>query len=245
MRIFGSERMDSMLVRLGLEEGEAITHPWINKALEKAQMKVEARNFDIRKNLLKYDDVMNDQRKAIYEQRRELMEAEDVSETIADMREDTVLQVLHQHIPPRSFPEQWDTEGLRVEFHRVFNFEPPIAEWLQEDGISEVEIGERLQKLVDAFMAERAERFGPKAMNWLEKNMLLQTAAIEIARRRPLAVIAALQPGTVRSALSQPFVGEQALEPFDSAGRLLRVLDTLEPSGRAQFVDHAGQAIPW
>ncbi len=175
MRIFGSERMDSMLVRLGLEEGEAITHPWINKALEKAQMKVEARNFDIRKNLLKYDDVMNDQRKAIYEQRRELMEAEDVSETIADMREDTVLQVLHQHIPPRSFPEQWDTEGLRVEFHRVFNFEPPIAEWLQEDGISEVEIGERLQKLVDAFMAERAERFGPKAMNWLEKNMLLQT----------------------------------------------------------------------
>ncbi len=175
MRIFGSERMDSMLVRLGLEDGEAITHPWINKALEKAQMKVEARNFDIRKNLLKYDDVMNDQRKAIYEQRRELMESEDVSETIADMREDTLLQVLHQHIPPRSFPEQWDTEGLRVEFHRVFNIEPPIAEWLQEDGIGEVEIGERLQKLVDAFMAERAERFGPKAMNWLEKNMLLQT----------------------------------------------------------------------
>jgi preprotein translocase subunit SecA len=175
MRIFGSERMDSMLVRLGLEDGEAITHPWINKALEKAQMKVEARNFDIRKNLLKYDDVMNDQRKAIYEQRRELMESEDVSETIADMREDTLLQVLHQHIPPRSFPEQWDTEGLRVEFHRVFNIEPPIAEWLQEDGIGEVEIGERLQTLVDAFMAERAERFGPKAMNWLEKNMLLQT----------------------------------------------------------------------
>ena len=175
MRIFGSERMDSMLVRLGLEEGEAITHPWINKALEKAQMKVEARNFDIRKNLLKYDDVMNDQRKAIYEQRRELMEAEDVSETVADMREDTVLHVLHQHIPPRSFPEQWDTEGLRVEFHRVFNIEPPLAEWLKEDGLSEVQIGERLQKLVDGFMAERAERFGSKAMNWLEKNMLLQT----------------------------------------------------------------------
>ncbi len=175
MRIFGSERMDSMLVRLGLEDGEAITHPWINKALEKAQMKVEARNFDIRKNLLKYDDVMNDQRKAIYEQRRELMEAEEVSETIADMREDVVLHVLHQHIPPRSFPEQWDTEGLRVEFHRVFNLEPPIAEWLTEDGISEIEIGERLQQLVDAHVTERAGRFGPKAMIWLEKNMLLQT----------------------------------------------------------------------
>jgi preprotein translocase subunit SecA len=175
MRIFGSERMDSMLVRLGLEDGEAITHPWINKALEKAQMKVEARNFDIRKNLLKYDDVMNDQRKAIYEQRRELMEAESVSETIADMREDVVQNILHTHIPPRSFPEQWDTEGLRIEFHRVFNFEPPIGEWLKEDGISEIEIGDRLDKLVNAYMAERAERFGPQAMNWLEKNMLLQT----------------------------------------------------------------------
>ncbi|MGE0667050.1 MAG: preprotein translocase subunit SecA [Sphingomonadales bacterium] len=175
MRIFGSERMDGMLQRLGLEEGEAITHPWINKALEKAQMKVEARNFDIRKNLLKYDDVMNDQRKAIYEQRRELMEAADVSETIADMREDVVLQVLHQHIPPRSFIEQWDTEGLRVEFHRVFNIEPPIAEWMTEDGISEVEIGDRLLKLANDYMAERAERYGPQAMNWLEKNMLLQT----------------------------------------------------------------------
>jgi preprotein translocase subunit SecA len=175
MRIFGSERMDSMLVRLGLEDGEAITHPWINKALEKAQMKVEARNFDIRKNLLKYDDVMNDQRKAIYEQRRELMEAESVSETIADMREDVVQNILHTHIPPRSFPEQWDTEGLRIEFHRVFNFEPPIAEWLTEDGISEIEIGDRLDKLVNAYMTERSERFGPQAMTWLEKNMLLQT----------------------------------------------------------------------
>jgi preprotein translocase subunit SecA len=175
MRIFGSERMDSMLVRLGLEEGEAITHPWINKALEKAQMKVEARNFDIRKNLLKYDDVMNDQRKAIYEQRRELMEAEDVSETIADMREDVVLHVLHQYIPPRSFPEQWNTEGLRVEFHRIFNIDPPIAEWLQEDGISEVEIGDRLLKVANGYMAERTERFGEPAMRWLEKNMLLQT----------------------------------------------------------------------
>ncbi len=175
MRIFGSERMDSMLVRLGLEEGEAITHPWINKALEKAQMKVEARNFDIRKNLLKYDDVMNDQRKAIYEQRRELMEAESVAETISDMREDTVLHVLHQHIPPRSFSEQWDTDGLRVEFHRVFNIEPPIAEWLKEDGISEVEIGDRLLKLANSHMDQRRERFGPEAMTWLEKNMLLQT----------------------------------------------------------------------
>ncbi len=175
MRIFGSERMDSMLVRLGLEDGEAITHPWINKALEKAQMKVEARNFDIRKNLLKYDDVMNDQRKAIYEQRRELMEAEDVSETIVDMREDVVQHITETYIPPRSYSEQWDAEGLRVEFHRIFNIEAPVGEWVKEDGIGEVEIGARLLALANDYMAQRAERFGPEAMNWLEKNMLLQT----------------------------------------------------------------------
>ncbi|MEN3951062.1 preprotein translocase subunit SecA [Iodidimonas sp. SYSU 1G8] len=175
MRIFGSERMESMLVRLGLEEGEAITHPWINKALEKAQMKVEARNFDIRKNLLKYDDVMNDQRKAIYEQRRELMEAEDVSEHITDMRQDVIEDVVSTHIPPRSFPEQWNIEGLRVEFHRIFGIEAPLAEWLQEDGISEIEISERLTRMVDERTQERADRFGPDATRWLEKNMLLQT----------------------------------------------------------------------
>jgi preprotein translocase subunit SecA len=175
MRIFGSERMDGMLVRLGLEEGEAITHPWINKALEKAQMKVEARNFDIRKNLLKYDDVMNDQRKAIYEQRRELMEAESVSETVTDMREDVIEDTLTTHVPPRSFREQWDVEGLRVEINRLFGVDAPVGEWAEEDGISEVEIGERLRALIDARLAERAERFGSDAVRWLEKTVLLQS----------------------------------------------------------------------
>ena len=115
MRIFGSERMDSMLQRLGLKEGEAIVHPWINKALEKAQQKVEARNFEIRKNLLKYDDVMNDQRKVIYEQRRELMVATDVSQTVAEMRHETVDDMVEQHIPANSYAEQWNAQGLHEE----------------------------------------------------------------------------------------------------------------------------------
>ena len=129
MRIFGSERMDSILVKLGLEEGEAITHPWINRALEKAQQKVEARNFDIRKNLLRFDDVMNDQRKVIYEQRLELMETDDVAETVADMRRDTIEELVLRHIPPKSYAEQWDTAGLEIEVKNIFGIDLPVKEW--------------------------------------------------------------------------------------------------------------------
>ncbi len=174
MRIFGSERMDTMLVKLGLEEGEAITHPWINKALEKAQTKVEARNFDIRKNLLKYDDVMNDQRKAIYGQRLELMEAQDVAETVAEMRQEVIEDLVAIHMPPKSFPEQWDVDGLEVEFHRIFALEPPIKDWVAEDGIADEEITERLTDLANKRMAERAATFGPDVMRQVEKSLLLQ-----------------------------------------------------------------------
>src|SRR5690606_8622300 len=118
MRIFGSERMDSMLGKLGLQEDEAIVHPWINKALEKARQKVEARNFEIRKNLLKYDDVMNDQRKVIYEQRLELIEAKDVSDTVRDMRHQVIEDLVEQCIPEKAYPEQWDAETLRRESRR-------------------------------------------------------------------------------------------------------------------------------
>ncbi|MDX1581127.1 MAG: SEC-C metal-binding domain-containing protein, partial [Alphaproteobacteria bacterium] len=175
MRIFGSERMDGMLQRLGLEEGEAITHPWINRALEKAQRRVEQRNFEIRKNLLKFDDVMNDQRKAIYEQRRELMQAEDISDTIADMRHEAVEEITDLRIPPKSFPEQWDIEGLKVDFQRVFNIEAPIEEWIAEDGLGDDDIRHRLRELADKKMAERAVNYGPQIMRALEKSMLLQT----------------------------------------------------------------------
>ncbi|MGF1619261.1 MAG: preprotein translocase subunit SecA [Rhodomicrobiaceae bacterium] len=175
MRIFGSDRMDSVLRRLGLEEGEAIIHPWINRALEKAQQKVEARNFDIRKNILKYDDVMNDQRKVIFEQRIELMHSEDVSETVADMRREAVEHLVAKHIPPNAYSEQWDAQGLQDEVREIFGLELPVVEWTKEEGIADQEIRERLTQKVDAAAARKTVEFGRELMRRVEKGLLLQT----------------------------------------------------------------------
>ena len=174
MRIFGSDRMDSMLQRLGLKEGEAIIHNWINKALEKAQQKVEARNYDIRKNLLKYDDVMNDQRKVIYEQRIELMQAEDVAEMVADMRESVVTDLVSRHIPAKTYAEQWDAVGLQGEVERLFTLELPITDWVKEEGIAEEEVETRLRDVITRRMAEKAANFGPDVMRMIERSLLLQ-----------------------------------------------------------------------
>jgi preprotein translocase subunit SecA len=174
MRIFGSDRMDGMLQRLGLKEGEAIVHSWINKALEKAQQKVEARNYEIRKNVLKYDDVMNDQRKVIYEQRIELMRAQDVSDTIADMREEIVVNLVARHIPEKAYAEQWDTAGLRDEMRRVFDLDLPISDWAKEEGIADDEIRARSLDAANRKMAERAANFGPEVIRMVEKSLLLQ-----------------------------------------------------------------------
>ena len=174
MRIFGSERIDSMLQKLGLEEGEAIIHPWVNKALEKAQQKVEARNFEIRKNLLKFDDVMNDQRKVIYEQRKELMATEDVSEDITDMRHQVIEDLVARCIPEKAYPEQWDTDSLHEEALRVFGLDLPIADWAKEEGIADAEILERLSKAVEERMAAKTAAYGPEIMRDVEKSLLLQ-----------------------------------------------------------------------
>jgi preprotein translocase subunit SecA len=174
MRIFASERMDSMLQRLGLKEDEAIAHPWVNKALEKAQQKVEARNFDIRKNLLKFDNVMNDQRKVIYEQRRELMQAADLVEEIKGMREEVVGDLIARFIPEKAFAEQWDTSGLHEEVLRIFGLNLPFADWAQEEGIADEAMRERLADAVDRKMAEKAARIGPEIMRVAEKTLLLQ-----------------------------------------------------------------------
>ncbi len=174
MRIFGSQRMDGMLQKLGLQEGEAIIHPWINKALEKAQQKVEARNFDIRKNLLKFDDVMNDQRKVIYEQRKELMNAVEVSQTIVDMRHEVIEEIVHRCIPERAYPEQWDVTGLHEEALRVFNLDLPVAAWAQEEGIAGTEMRHRILDSTDRKMAEKAANYGPEVMRMVEKSLLLQ-----------------------------------------------------------------------
>jgi preprotein translocase subunit SecA len=175
MRIFGSDRMDGMLQKLGLKEDEAIVHPWINKALERAQGKVEAHNFDIRKNLLKYDNVMNDQRKVIFEQRIELMRDETVTETIRDMRHDSVEQIIVKHIPEKAYAEQWDVDGLTEEVKAIFNLDLPVGDWAAEEGIADAEIGERITDAADAMMAKKTARFGPDLMRRIEKQMVLQT----------------------------------------------------------------------
>ena len=174
MRIFGSERIDSMLTKLGLQEGEAIVHPWVNKALEKAQSKVEARNFEIRKNLLKFDDVMNDQRKVIYEQRRELMAADNVADDIVDMRHQVVDDLVSRAIPEKAYADQWDIDFLHEEMTRIFGLELPLHDWAKEEGIADQEFRERLIDVTDRQMAEKAANIGPDTMRMVEKSLLLQ-----------------------------------------------------------------------
>jgi preprotein translocase subunit SecA len=174
MRIFGSERMDGMLQRLGLKEGEAIIHRWINKALEKAQQKVEARNYEARKYVLKFDDVMNDQRKVIYEQRKEIMSAKDVAQTIADMRHETIDAMVARCMPENALADQWDVDTLREECQRVFNLDLPVAAWAKEEGIANEEIGERITQAADGKMAQKAANVGADLMRMAEKSLLLQ-----------------------------------------------------------------------
>jgi preprotein translocase subunit SecA len=163
-----------MLVKLGLEKGEAIIHPWINKAVEKAQTKVEARNFEIRKQLLKYDDVMNDQRRVIFDQRKDIMRSENVHDTVVDMRHEAVVLIVERAIPANSYHDQWLAEQLRNDSQRVLGVDAPIADWFAEDGIAETEIEERLVAASDRRMAEKAVRLGPDIMRMAEKSLLLQ-----------------------------------------------------------------------
>ncbi len=174
MRIFGSERMDTMLQRLGLKEDESIVHPWINKALEKAQQKVEARNFDIRKNILKYDNVMNDQRKVVFEQRREMMAQESLEETVGNMRSNVVDEIMGRFIPADSYPETWDIPGLQTAVSEALGIEPPLADWAREEGIGEEEVSERLHKAADDAYAARIEKNTPDVMRYVEKQVVLQ-----------------------------------------------------------------------
>lgn len=175
MRIFGSDRLDSMLQRLGLQEGEAIIHPWINKALEKAQQKVEARNFDIRKNLLKFDNVQNDQRKVIFDQRVELMKDESVAETVTDMRHAFIDDLVAKHVPEHAYAEQWDVAGLKEELKRVLDLDLPVDDWAKEEGIADEELLTRIENRADEHMAAKVAQWGPDVMRYVEKTILLQT----------------------------------------------------------------------
>lgn len=174
MRIFGSDRMDSMLRKLGLEDGEAIIHPWINKALEKAQQKVEARNFEIRKQLLKFDDVMNDQRKVIYEQRKELMRAEDVQDDVLQMRQQVIEDLITSCIPDGTYSDQWELDRLHEECLRIFGLDLPVQDWGKEEGIADEELEERVNDAVGRKMAGKAANYGAELMRMAEKSLLLQ-----------------------------------------------------------------------
>jgi preprotein translocase subunit SecA len=175
MRIFGSERLDSVLSKLGMKEGEAIVHPWVNKSLERAQAKVEGRNFDIRKQLLKFDDVMNDQRKAIFSQRLEIMEADDLGDIVRDMRHQVCEDLIDAYMPPKSYPDKWDVEGLVEAIRDRLSMDLPIAAWAAEEGVDQAEVLTRLIAQSDAMMDEKLAAFGPESMRSIEKQLLLQT----------------------------------------------------------------------
>lgn len=174
LRIFAGERLDAIMRTFGVQEGEAITHKWLNNAIATAQKRVEQRNYEIRKNLLKYDDVVNDQRKAVFEQRQEFMESDDLSDIIAEMRHDTIDDLVARHLPPKAYAEQWDIDGLKERVQSILGMDLPIETWAAEEGIADEEIRDRLTKAADAYAAQREEIITPEQMRSVEKNFLLQ-----------------------------------------------------------------------
>ena len=178
MRIFGSEDMESLLKKFGLKDGEPIVHPWINKAIEKAQTKIESRNFDIRKNILQFDDVMNDQRKVVFEQRKDLMDDTEASETIIDMRYEYIEDLVKDYIPENSYPEQWDSQALRNKIKTNLLIDAPVDQWAAEEGIAEDEIITRLKKIIDQIMAIKEKKYGEEVIRKIEKTVLLQVLDI-------------------------------------------------------------------
>jgi len=174
MKVFGGDKIDGMLQKLGVSEGEAIYHPWINKAIEKAQKRVEGHYFDARKNILKFDNVMNDQRKVIYEQRREIMADDDLSDAIRDMRHEVIDELVTSCIPPNAYPAQWDTARLPSEAQRIFGMPVPAVDWAAEEGIADAEIRERLTRMADELMARKTATYSAPVMRTVEKSILLQ-----------------------------------------------------------------------
>ncbi|GGH55116.1 preprotein translocase subunit SecA [Frigidibacter albus] len=236
MRIFGSERLEKVLSSLGMKEGEAIVHPWVNKSLERAQAKVEGRNFDIRKQLLKFDDVMNDQRKAIFAQRREIMEAEDLSDIVRDMRHQLIDDLVHEHMPPRSYAEQWDIAGLDAAARDKLALEMPLADWAAEEGVDQDEIRARMERETDAFMADKAAKFGPESMRNIEKQILLQT--IDAKWREHLVTLEHL-----RSVVGfRGYAQRDPLSEYKTEGFTL--FETLLESLRAEVTQKLGQIRP-
>jgi preprotein translocase subunit SecA len=175
LRIFGPQTAFARLMNKNLEDGEAIVSPWISKAIETAQKKVEARNYDIRKQVVEFDDVMNDQRKVIYEQRAEIMDSADISDVVVEMRSETVASLVAAHCPPGTYPEQWDVEGLKESLDEVLGLQPPVEDWLKEDEVEQDRIIERVQQLSDEAMAAKIAELEPERWQEIEKSFLIQT----------------------------------------------------------------------
>lgn len=236
MRIFGSERLDKVLGTLGMKEGEAIVHPWVNKSLEKAQAKVEGRNFDIRKQLLKFDDVMNEQRKVIFSQRLEIMEDNDLSEMVADMRAQVIEDLVDTHMPPKSYADQWDTEGLYAAVIQNLGIDPPVMAWAEEEGVDNDVMRERLETESDKHMAEKEAAFGPETMRNVEKQIILQT--IDGKWREHLLTLEHLRSVVgFRGYAQRDPLNEYKSEAFQLFGRLL---DSL----RSDVTQKLGQIRP-
>jgi preprotein translocase subunit SecA len=174
LRIFAGDRLDAIMRTFGVAEGEAITHRWLNSAIATAQKKVEARNYEIRKNLLKYDDVVNDQRKAVFEQRQEFLASADLSEIVAEMRSDTIVDLVSRHLPPKQYAEQWDVEGLHERLIYFLDMDLPVQEWAAQEGVTQEDIERRIIEAADARAAQRETEIGAEQMRGLEKNFLLQ-----------------------------------------------------------------------
>ena len=220
MRIFGTDRMSGVLQKMGMKEGEPVYDRWISKALEKAQQKVEERNFDVRKNLLKFDNVMNDQRKVIYEQRRELMETTDLSDVVADFRADIVSDMVTRCIPPGSFAEHWDVKALHEETRRLLALDLPVESWAKEDGIADTELKDRLARAADEHYAAKAARFTPQLMRIAEKSILLQI--LDQSWKEHLLALDHLRQGIgLRGFGQRDPLNEYRREAFEMFGSLL------------------------
>jgi preprotein translocase subunit SecA len=223
MRIFGTENMDSMLKKLGLKDGEPIIHPWINKALEKAQSKIESRNFDIRKSILQFDDVMNDQRKVIFEQRKDLMDDTEASETIIDMRYEYIEDLVQEHIPENSYPEQWETQALRSKIKTTLLIDIPVDDWAEEEGIDEEEIISRIKNIIDKIMGLKEKKYGVDVLRKVEKTVLLQV--LDILWREHLSRLEHLRTSvTLRSYGQRDPLNEYKTEGFELFQSLLTKL---------------------
>ncbi|GAB1361291.1 preprotein translocase subunit SecA [Rhodobacter sp.] len=236
MRIFGSERLDKVLSSLGMKEGEAIVHPWVNKSLEKAQAKVEGRNFDIRKQLLRFDDVMNDQRKAIFGQRMEIMQAEDVTEIAMDMRHQVIDDMIDEFMPPKTYPDAWNLEGLRDAGRDRLNMDMPVADWAAEEGVDQAVMADRIIQASDKMMAEKTEAFGKPTMENIEKQILLQS--IDSKWREHL-----LQLEHLRSVIGfRSYAQRDPLNEYKTEG--FQLFESMLESLRGQVTEQLGRIRP-